>query len=419
MRPETQRLILDPTGIPRNGLAGMWIPALDFDGRNLLAWSEAFDNAAWTKYRATISANSVTAPDGMTTADSLVEDATEASQHNMYTTTAFTNGVTYVLSIYAKADTRYGLVIGLPATPLGAHQIKVNLTAGTVSVRAGSPPIMGIQSVGNGWYRIYVGATATSTASGVVGFNLSNDNGTTITYNGDNASGIYIWGAQVNPGSLQPYNPTTDKQVLFDRSGGNFHGQLGATTGAEASDPRWDPDGLYYTTNDYVNLDTSKPVYGPAYTVLAVVKGAAQDAKSMYSEGRAASANPLLSIGTGTTGTSKLRVAIANDAASSLLAVESTAVALDGGWHLVGLRDIGGAYTMFIDGAKESGAYAQGALTLDRCTLGSLGKNTYNAFLAGSIPALIRWERGISDAEYERTRRELRRMLAPSGITLP
>ena len=45
MRPVLHRMILDPTGIPRNGLAGMWIPALDFDARNLLVSSADLTNA--------------------------------------------------------------------------------------------------------------------------------------------------------------------------------------------------------------------------------------------------------------------------------------------------------------------------------------------------------------------------------------
>ena len=97
----------------------------------------------------------------------------------------------------------------------------------------------------------------------------------------------------------------------------------------------------------------------------------------------------------------------------------SALIAFDGNWHLAGFRNNGGSYTFFVDAEKEIGTHAGGTLTLNRSTLGALGKNTYSAYFTGTIPALIRWKRPISDAEYERTRRELRRMLAPSGITLP
>ncbi|WP_156920677.1 phage head spike fiber domain-containing protein [Fundidesulfovibrio putealis] len=46
---------------------------------NLLYPSEDFSNAAWTKTRATITANAAVAPDGTMTADKLVEDTTASS----------------------------------------------------------------------------------------------------------------------------------------------------------------------------------------------------------------------------------------------------------------------------------------------------------------------------------------------------
>jgi len=379
MRPETQRLILDPSGIPRNGLAGMWIPALDFDGRNLLAWSADLTNALWVAADATKDAATLL--------------TFTAQNGNVYQARTTTEGVTYTLSFKARA------VSGNTALHvLHTNSATGNSTALTV----------------NGTLTQYSVSVLGKTGSGAVNFGVQDQNAAGFGQ-------IEITDFQVNLGSIaQPYNPTTAKQVLFDRSGGNFHGRLGATTGAEASDPRWDPDGLYYTTNDYVNLDASGSVYGPAYMVLAVVKGEPSIAtEAFYSEGRAIAGNPYLFIGSGAAGTSKLRVSVRNDVASTLLAVESTAVVLDGGWHLVGLRDIEGAYTLFVDGAKDKGTYTRGTTTLSRGTLGALGTNTYTLFLTGSIGALIRWKREITNEEYERTRRELRRMLAPSGITLP
>lgn len=43
-----------------------------------------------------------------------------------------------------------------------------------------------------------------------------------------------------------------DGQVLYDRSGNNNHGQLGATTGAEASDPTWTAQGLTFDGQDQI-----------------------------------------------------------------------------------------------------------------------------------------------------------------------
>jgi hypothetical protein len=44
--------------------------------QNLLLYSQEFDNAAWTKTSTTVTANSTTAPDGTTTADTLIPNTT-------------------------------------------------------------------------------------------------------------------------------------------------------------------------------------------------------------------------------------------------------------------------------------------------------------------------------------------------------
>ena len=42
---------------------------------NLVQYSEQFDNVAWTKFNATVTANTAVAPDGNTTADTITSNA--------------------------------------------------------------------------------------------------------------------------------------------------------------------------------------------------------------------------------------------------------------------------------------------------------------------------------------------------------
>ena len=83
--------------VPNNGAAptaaAYYGPRLDYDPvtlqpkgflveearTNLLLRSEEFDNANWTKSRATVTANAATAPDGTSNADKLVEDSTASA----------------------------------------------------------------------------------------------------------------------------------------------------------------------------------------------------------------------------------------------------------------------------------------------------------------------------------------------------
>lgn len=45
-----------------------------------------------------------------------------------------------------------------------------------------------------------------------------------------------------------------DAQVLYDKSGYGYHGQLGSTTGADTNDPTWTAQGLSFGGDDYVGL---------------------------------------------------------------------------------------------------------------------------------------------------------------------
>jgi len=72
---------------------------------NLLTFSEQFDNAAWTKTNATITANSTTAPDETLTADKLVENAS-TGDHRTFQGFTVSSGVVYTFSVYLKNSGR-------------------------------------------------------------------------------------------------------------------------------------------------------------------------------------------------------------------------------------------------------------------------------------------------------------------------
>jgi hypothetical protein len=68
---------------------------------------------------------------------------------------------------------------------------------GNASVGAAN---FGAQVIGNGWYRIHITGVPNTTASGngLVGATIyMSTDGSTTSYTGDNASGFYIWGAQL------------------------------------------------------------------------------------------------------------------------------------------------------------------------------------------------------------------------------
>ena len=177
---------------------------------NLALYSEQFDNAAWTKESCAIIANSVVAPDGTTTADTLVRSGTSNSRVLQAVTTTATSS----LSVYAKAGTQNFVVFQINvASNTVASFITFDLTNGSVGVSQsvlGSLLLIGSAvNVGNGWYRCSVSyATTTSSNIRIGAANAAN------TRNGDDGGTIFIWGAQLEAGSFATsYIPTVASTV--------------------------------------------------------------------------------------------------------------------------------------------------------------------------------------------------------------
>lgn len=129
---------------------------------NLLTYTEAFNNAAWTKVTTTVSANSTTAPDGTPTADTLTASGINSTTRQTFTATA----VPYTFSVYLKRKT-------------GSGNIDITVD-GTTYVT---------QAVTTDWVRF---STTLTPAAG------SKTAGIRIAVSGDE---VYAWGAQLELGS--------------------------------------------------------------------------------------------------------------------------------------------------------------------------------------------------------------------------
>ena len=188
---------------------------------NLLIYSQEFDNAAWAKDRVTVSANvgATTAPDGTSTADKLIEDATTGTHLVYRSPLPVTAGSTYTFSVFLKAAERGFAFIRTNNAAFDA--VTVNLTTGVAASANGSPTNIASTSAGGGWWRVSFTFTA-STTSDWCGIMLSTDGVyANRSYAGDGTSGIYIWGAQAEQRStLTAYQPTTATPVV------NYNPQL-------------------------------------------------------------------------------------------------------------------------------------------------------------------------------------------------
>lgn len=166
--------------------------------RNLLTYTEEFDNAVWSKTRSNVTGNVILAPNGTNTADKLIEDATASDNHYLPTTVT-TLAATTTFSCYAKAAERNWMWISMRDSGNNARVGYFNISSGVVGT-AGAGLTVSISSVGNGWHRcIATIATAYGGVSPVV-IGIATSNNSQV-YNGDGTSGIYIWGAQLEVGS--------------------------------------------------------------------------------------------------------------------------------------------------------------------------------------------------------------------------
>jgi hypothetical protein len=182
--------------------------------RNLLGFSEAFDNAAWTKTNSAIVTGAQANPiNGLFNAQKLMENtATGEHAANSAVITAPAAGTICTVSFYAKAAERYKVGVTYPT--VGDASIAWDLRTGQQLGASGGSSFISssIAAVGNGWYRCSMTFNRPTLSNTGNNFHILPDSATSITnrsYTGDGNSGIYLYGAQLsNSASLDPYVPT-------------------------------------------------------------------------------------------------------------------------------------------------------------------------------------------------------------------
>lgn len=183
---------------------------------NWLRSSEQLDlTSYWTRSQlTTVSANAGVAPDGTTTADRIVPNATSSVSHYITGTsqTSVSLGQRVTASIYVKRDTgpRYFRILTQTAY-FAKASMYFDLDTGSVSNPASTrAESAGMRDVGNGWWRIWAVYVCTTSASAPT-FSFAPMNTASATaWTGDTVSGPLVWGAQLEvSGALGVYSATT------------------------------------------------------------------------------------------------------------------------------------------------------------------------------------------------------------------
>jgi hypothetical protein len=208
---------------------------------NLSTYSEEFDNAAWTKTRSTVTANAATAPSGSVTADKIISNTANDSHFARCANVVSVSG-TFCGSCFVKAAEFGYAFIGISDLATGEASVRINLSTGVVDTTnvAGVGSWTSISGTArqcaSGWWRVQVVATQGAGAAVSMLVYAGNNAGARV-YVGDDASGVYVWGAQLEAGSFPTsYIATTTAAAtrLADSAsitGGNFSGWWNATEG--------------------------------------------------------------------------------------------------------------------------------------------------------------------------------------------
>jgi len=198
-------------------------PELLIEGEreNLLTYSEQFDNAAWTKVNATITANSTIAPNGNTTADT----STSTSSISVMFHSGSSALTTATVSVFVKKGTNkyFGLTLNGTNNFNSRYQGVFNLDTGLLYAENNSTTPLTSRSakiinIGNGWYRCIITATIATSATPFITLQHSNN---IPSLAGDNLDWVnvsngtmFFWGCQIEEGSYPTsYIPTTTASV--------------------------------------------------------------------------------------------------------------------------------------------------------------------------------------------------------------
>jgi len=207
---------------PRFDYSGGGCPALLLEPQRINIIDQSEYIASWLDINATQETNYATSPEGVQNATRVVMTSA-TGEHSVYDGVSITSGTQYTQSIFLKqgdgsANWRYFQFRFRYGGFGGLYGVVVDLQEGTIGYNTGLDNY-GIEDYGNGWYRVWITATATTTSSNagpVVAFNELAD-AYDVSIVGDTNADVLVYGAQIEAGSYPTsYIPTYGSSATRD-----------------------------------------------------------------------------------------------------------------------------------------------------------------------------------------------------------
>lgn len=337
--------------IPRIDYLGGGCGKLLLEGQrsNLALFSENFDNAAWAKTRATVTANAATSPDGYQNADKLIASV-DNNTHILQQSNIPVTAQIYTATVFAK-KAEYDTIRLFLANLWSPNPNAVfNLTSKEVVSSASCTAK--ITELSNDWFRCEITATVNAVAGSNGQFWIYVGNNGNVSLAGDGTSGILIYGAQLEAGSYaSSYVNTLAASV---------------TRGADACS----------------KTGISSLIGQTEGTVFIEFNINADASRALFSVDDGSTSNYIAAI---TLATSQVRVQTRQAGASTNI-ITSSALSL--GRHKIAVAYKSGDYALYIDGVQAgvstSTAYPVGTLlqfVLNNSSYGNLGDGYSQALL--------------------------------------
>jgi hypothetical protein len=208
--PTTDRLNV-PRLTYQNGGGGCPSLLLEKQSTNILLNSGELNS--WLQIDTSVTSNSTISPDGTQNADTVTATGSGSLAHLIYQNLSFTSGTAYTYSVFAKANTSNFVQIVFSGDFVLGSYANFDLSNGTITASANLTPK--IESMGNGWYRCSVSATAgVSSANSQIIYLINSgtaSRGQAFTANGES---VYLWGGQFEASSYPTsYIPTTSSSA--------------------------------------------------------------------------------------------------------------------------------------------------------------------------------------------------------------